>query len=43
MTAATWAPKALRQLSRWAVRTMAAMLEPLPEIRITMFFIRTEL
>jgi hypothetical protein len=39
MTAATRAPYLSRQLSRWAVFTMAAMLEPPPEIKMTMFFI----
>ncbi|BEP73388.1 hypothetical protein GmRootV59_12260 [Variovorax sp. V59] len=32
------APKRSDQRSRSAARTMAAMLEPPPEIRITMFF-----
>src|SRR3569832_514789 len=43
ITAATCASCFLRQLSRWAARTIAAMFEPPPEIRITMFFIESEL
>src|SRR5450830_367102 len=39
ITAATRAPNLSGQPSRCAVFTMAAMLEPLPEIKITMFFI----
>ncbi|MCY1371132.1 hypothetical protein D9M69_582640 [compost metagenome] len=38
MTAAMRAPKRSAQRSRSAARTMAAMFEPPPEIRITMFF-----
>jgi hypothetical protein len=38
MTAATCTPHLLRQSSFSAARAMAAMLEPLPEIRMTMFF-----
>src|SRR5574337_552327 len=38
-TAATRAPRRCAQRSRPAARTMAAMLLPVPEIRMTMFFI----
>ena len=41
MTAATWAPKRSRQRPFWAAWTMAAMLEPLPEMRMTMFLFTT--
>ena len=39
ITAATRAPRRVSQCSWRAVRTIAAMFEPEPEIRITMFFI----
>ena len=39
MTALTYALNCLAQFWACAVRTMAAMLEPPPEIKMTMFFI----